>query len=145
MPKKKGELRKVENEEVCSQLVIEEMDREVLDGMGKLNRSRLTRSGEDSLTLRQKQAAGAEYLASLVAHPQVRKGLVAAALRDPLSILKIASSERPKEIHLEAEVQHSVVIVPSQQSVEEWEQQIRTIEANVLEGEIIKEAPWQED
>ena len=111
---------------------VEQVDYEVLGGMGKLNRSRLTRSDEDSLTLRQKQAAGAEYLASLIAHPRVRKELVEAAIRDPLAILKIASSERPKEIHLEADVQHSVVVVPAQQSAEEWESAVKTIQGEVL-------------
>lgn len=117
-------------------LVVEETDREVLDGMGSLNRSRLTRAGSDSLTLRQKQAAGAEYLASLVAHPAIRKGLVEAAMNDPVAILKIASSERPKEVHLEADIQHSIVVVPAQQNEADWLKHVQAIEGENLKGEL---------
>ena len=113
------------------------IDAEVLDGMGSLNRGRLTKASPDTLTLRQMQAAGAEFLASLVAHPSIRKGVIEAAIKDPVAILKIASSERPKEVHLEAEVNHSVVVVPAQQSAEEWERQVR-----VIEGEVLKEESW---
>ena len=113
------------------------IDAEVLDGMGSLNRGRLTKASPDTLTLRQMQAAGAEFLASLVAHPSIRKGVIEAAIKDPVAILKIASSERPKEVHLEAEVNHSVVVVPAQQTPEEWEKQVR-----VIEGEVLKEESW---
>ena len=113
------------------------IDAEVLDGMGSLNRGRLTKAAPESLTLRQMQAAGAEFLAGLVAHPSIRKGVIEAAIKDPVAILKIASSERPKEVHLEAEVNHSVVVVPAQQTPEEWEKQVR-----VLEGEVLKEESW---
>ena len=116
---------------------IQRIDAEVLDGMGSLNRGRLTKSAPDTLTLRQMQAAGAEFLAGLVAHPSIRKGVIEAAIKDPVAILKIASSERPKEVHLEAEVNHSVVVVPAQQTPEEWEKQVR-----VLEGEVLKEESW---
>ena len=113
------------------------IDSEVLDGMGSLNRGRLTKAAPESLTLRQMQAAGAEFLAGLVAHPSIRKGVIEAAIKDPVAILKIASSERPKEVHLEAEVNHSVVVVPAQQTPEEWEKQVR-----VIEGEVLKEESW---
>lgn len=113
------------------------IDAEVLDGMGSLNRGRLTKASPDTLTLRQMQAAGAEFLAGLVAHPSIRKGVIEAAIKDPVAILKIASSERPKEVHLEAEVNHSVVVVPAQQTPEEWEKQVR-----VIEGEVLKEESW---
>ena len=116
---------------------IQRIDAEVLDGMGSLNRGRLTKSAPDTLTLRQMQAAGAEFLASLVAHPSIRKGVIEAAIKDPVAILKIASSERPKEVHLEAEVNHSVVVVPAQQTPEEWEKQVK-----VIEGEVLKEESW---
>ena len=114
------------------------IDAEVLDGMGSLNRGRLTKAAPESLTLRQMQAAGAEFLASLVAHPSIRKGVIEAAIKDPVAILKIASSERPKEVHLEAEVNHSVVVVPAQQTPEEWEKQVKVIESDFIEGE----KPW---
>ena len=114
------------------------IDAEVLDGMGSLNRGRLTKAAPESLTLRQMQAAGAEFLAGLVAHPSIRKGVIKAAIKDPVAILKIASSERPKEVHLEAEVNHSVVVVPAQQTPEEWEKQV-----SIIEGEIVKENPWE--
>ena len=113
------------------------IDAEVLDGMGSLNRGRLTKASPDTLTLRQMQAAGAEFLAGLVAHPSIRKGVIEAAIKDPVVILKIASSERPKEVHLEAEVNHSVVVVPAQQTPEEWEKQVK-----VIEGEVLKEESW---
>ena len=113
------------------------IDAEVLDGMGSLNRGRLTKASPDTLTLRQMQAAGAEFLAGLVAHPSIRKGVIEAAIKDPVAILKIASSERPKEVHLEAEVNHSVVVVPAQQTPEEWEKQVK-----VIEGEVLKEESW---
>ena len=113
------------------------IDSEVLDGMGSLNRGRLTKAAPESLSLRQMQAAGAEFLASLVAHPAIRKGVIEAAIKDPVAILKIASSERPKEVHMEADINHSVVVVPAQQTPEEWEKQVK-----VIEGEIIKEEPW---
>ena len=116
---------------------IQRIDAEVLDGMGSLNRGRLTKASPDTLTLRQMQAAGAEFLASLVAHPSIRKGVIEAAIKDPVAILKIASSERPKEVHLEAEVNHSVVVVPAQQTPEEWEKQVK-----VIEGEVLKEESW---
>jgi len=116
---------------------IQRIDAEVLDGMGSLNRGRLTKASPESLTLRQMQAAGAEFLAGLVAHPSIRKGVIEAAIKDPVAILKIASSERPKEVHLEAEVNHSVVVVPAQQTPEEWEKQVR-----VIEGEVLKEESW---
>lgn len=136
MTKKKEFVARTEPKEDLK-LMVESVDKEVLDGMGKTNRMRLTHAAEDSLTLRQKQAAGAEYLASLVSHPDIRKRLVAAAMMDPVAILKIASSERPKEIHLEAEIQHSVVVVPAQLSSEEWDKQVKSIE-----GEVIKEESW---
>ena len=72
-----------------------------------------------------------------MAHPSIRKGVIEAAIKDPVAILKIASSERPKEVHLEAEVNHSVVVVPAQQTPEEWEKQVR-----VIEGEVLKEESW---
>jgi hypothetical protein len=111
-----------------------DIDGEVLDAMSKTNRMRLTHSAEESLTLRQKQAAGAEYLASLVGHPEYRRRLLEASLKDPMAVLKIASSERPKEIHLEADIQHSVVVVPAQLTAKEWDANVLTIE-----GETVKE------
>ena len=122
---------------VVSKEEIQKIDAEVLDGMGSLNRGRLTKASPDTLTLRQMQAAGAEFLAGLVAHPSIRKGVIEAAIKDPVAILKIASSERPKEVHLEAEVNHSVVVVPAQQTPEEWEKQVR-----VIECEVLKEESW---
>jgi hypothetical protein len=116
---------------------IKAIDREVLDGMSKLNRMRLTHVDADSLTLRQKQAAGAEFLAGTIGHPEIRRRIIEEGLRDPMTLLKIASSERPKEIHLEAEIQHSVVVVPAQMTAAEWDAEIKT-----LEGEVIKEEGW---
>ena len=135
----KTQIFKVNKKEAMplNEVDIERIDREVLDGMGSTNRARLTRCSPDSLTLRQMQAAGAEFLASLVGHPEIRKGTISAAIKDPLAILKIASSERPKEIHLEAEVQHSVVVVPAQQTPEEWDASVK-----VIEGVVIKDEPW---
>ena len=141
---KKMEVRKRDTgskETTPTQISKEEIlkiDAEVLDGMGSLNRGRLTKAAPESLTLRQMQAAGAEFLAGLVAHPSIRKGVIKAAIKDPVAILKIASSERPKEVHLEAEVNHSVVVVPAQQTPEEWEKQV-----SIIEGEIVKENPWE--
>ena len=141
---KKMEVRKRDTgskETTPTQISKEEIlkiDAEVLDGMGSLNRGRLTKASPDTLTLRQMQAAGAEFLAGLVAHPSIRKGVIEAAIKDPVAILKIASSERPKEVHLEAEVNHSVVVVPAQQTPEEWEKQV-----SIIEGEIVKENPWE--
>lgn len=108
------------------------VDREVLDSMSKTNRMRLTHVDAESLTLRQKQAAGAEYLAAVVGHPEYRLRLLEEAIKDPVSVLKIASSERPKEIHLEADIQHSVVVVPAQMSALEWDTQVKTIEGEAL-------------
>ena len=116
---------------------IQRIDAEVLDGMGSLNRGRLTKASPDTLTLRQMQGAGSAWLASFVGHPDFRKRAIEAGMQDPIAFLKIASSERPKEVHLEAEVNHSVVVVPAQQSAEEWEKQVK-----IIEGEIIKEDPW---
>ena len=138
--KDRGEVEFPESEEKrleARRRIMDELrsvDREVLDGMSKTNRMRLTHVDGESLTLRQKQAAGAEYLAAVVGHPEYRLRLLEEAIKDPVSVLKIASSERPKEIHLEAEIQHSVVVVPSQMSALEWNEQVKTIE-----GEAIKE------
>ena len=114
------------------------IDAEVLDGMGSLNRGRLTKAAPESLTLRQMQGAGSAWLASFVGHPDFRKRAIEAGMQDPIAFLKIASSERPKEVHLEAEVNHSVVVVPAQQTPEEWEKQV-----SIIEGEIVKENPWE--
>ena len=114
-----------------------QMDREVLDGMGKTNRMRLTHSDAGSLSLRQQQAAGAEYLASLISHPEIRKRLAEEGLRDPMTLLKIASSERPKEVHLEADIQHSVVVVPAQLTAAAWDAEILALEDKTEE-----EKPW---
>jgi hypothetical protein len=95
---------------------------------------RLTHSDPANLSLRQVQTAGAEFLASLVGHPEFRKRLVEEGLKDPVSILKIASSERPKEIHMESDVQLSVVVVPTQLTAAAWDAQVLTIE-----GETVKE------
>lgn len=114
---------------------LKEIDGQVLDSMSKTNRMRLTHSDPNSLTLRQKQMAGAEYLAGLVGHPEYRRRLAAAALQDPVSVLKIASSERPKEVHVEGEVLHAVVVVPTQLTAEEWDKQIKTIEADTVTEE----------
>ena len=133
-----GSLGKETTQTQISKEEILKIDAEVLDGMGSLNRGRLTKASPDTLTLRQMQAAGAEFLAGLVAHPSIRKGVIEAAIKDPVAILKIASSERPKEVHLEAEVNHSVVVVPAQQTPEEWEKQV-----SIIEGEIVKENPWE--
>ena len=111
------------------------IDSEVLDGMGSLNRGRLTKASPESLTLRQMQGAGSAWLASFVGHPDFRKRAIEAGMQDPIAFLKIASSERPKEVHLEAEVNHSVVVVPAQQTPEEWEKQVKTIESDFIEGE----------
>ena len=113
------------------------IDAEVLDGMGSLNRGRLTKAAPESLTLRQMQGAGSAWLASFVGHPDFRKRAIEAGMQDPIAFLKIASSERPKEVHLEAEVNHSVVVVPAQQTPEEWEKQVKFIE-----GEVLKEESW---
>ena len=110
------------------------VDREILDTMSRTNRMRLTHVDSESLTLRQKQAAGAEYLAAVVGHPEYRLRLLEEAIRDPVSVLKIASSERPKEVHIDAEIQHSVVVVPAQMSSLDWDAQVKTIE-----GETVKE------
>ena len=117
--------------------VIQKVDEDVLDGMSTTNRKKLTHASEDSLTLRQKQSAGAEWLASFVGHPAFRKRSIEEGLKDPIAFLKIASSERPKEIHMEADIQHSVVVVPAPQSEEEWKKSVQT-----LEGEVIKEDKW---
>ena len=111
------------------------IDAEVLDGMGSLNRGRLTKASPDTLTLRQMQGAGSAWLASFVGHPDFRKRAIEAGMEDPIAFLKIASSERPKEVHLEAEVNHSVVVVPAQQTPEEWEKQVKVIESDFIEGE----------
>jgi len=128
-------VRSAEAEQTCN---IEQVDSEVLDAMSRTNRMRLTHADVDSLTLRQKQAAGAEYLAAMVGHPEFRKKLAQAALQDPMTLLKIASSERPKEIHLEAEIQHNVVVVPTQLSAEDWEDKIKTIENGK-----VQDAEWE--
>ena len=130
-----GSQAKETTQTTISKEEILKIDAEVLDGMGSLNRGRLTKAAPESMSLRQMQAAGAEFLASLVAHPSIRKGVIEAAIKDPVAILKIASSERPKEVHLEAEVQHSVVVVPAQQTPEEWEKQVKVIESDFIEGE----------
>ena len=116
---------------------VERIDYEVLSGMSDLNRKRLTHADPATLTLRQLQTAGAEFIASLAGHPRIRKSTIEAAIKDPIAIQKIASSERPKEVHMEADINHSVVVVPAQQSAEEWERQVR-----VIEVEVLKEESW---
>lgn len=147
MPRTKGVLNRasrcVQSKDMSTEHVqkkeeIEQIDSEVLDAMSRTNRMRLTHADVDSLTLRQKQAAGAEYLAAMVGHPEYRKRLAQAALQDPMTLLKIASSERPKEIHLEAEIQHNVVVVPTQLSAEDWEDKIKTIENGK-----VQDAEWE--
>ena len=134
---KKGQNGDTSEERVQKLEQIRQIDGEVLDGMSKTNRMRLTHSDPANLSLRQVQTAGAEFLASLVGHPEFRKRLVEEGLKDPVSLLKIASSERPKEIHMEADITHSVVVVPTQMTAADWDAQILTIE-----GETVKEDGW---
>ena len=119
-------------------LAISQIDQEVLAGMSSTNHNRLTRMDPAKLSMRQRQTAGAEYLAGLVGHPAMRKRIAEEGLKDPMTILKIASSERPKELHVEGEIRHSVVVVPTQLTAEAWDAQIKTIE-----GELVnEEKPW---
>jgi len=136
---KKGPNIDTSEERVKKLAEIRQIDGEVLDAMSKTNRMRLTHSDPANLSLRQVQTAGAEFLASLVGHPEFRKRLVEEGLKDPVSILKIASSERPKEIHMEADIQHSVVVVPTQLSAADWEDKIKTIQENQT-----IEAEWED-
>jgi hypothetical protein len=136
LPRPKGALNRDNREGGLVKLSPGEIlaiDQEVLDGMSKTNRMRLTHVDSNSLTLRQKQAAGAEYLASLVGHPEFRKRITEEALKDPVSVLKIASSERPKEVHLEADIQHSIVVVPTMMNAKDWEAQVLTLDAGQMD------------
>jgi len=144
MPRTKGVLNRAtrdasprEEKNQVDMGLVKDIDGQVLESMSKTNRMRLTHSDPTSLSLRQAQTAGAEFLANLVGHPEFRKNLIVAGLKDPMSLLKIASSERPKEIHMEADIQHSVVVVPAQLSAEDWTKQVNTIE-----GETLKEENW---
>ena len=76
------------------------IDAEVLDGMGSLNRGRLTKAAPESLTLRQMQAAGAEFLAGLVAHPSIRKGLLKLPSRILLRFSRLPPLSAPKRFIL---------------------------------------------
>ena len=64
---------------------IQRIDAEVLDGMGSLNRGRLTKASPDTLTLRQMQGAGSAWLASFVGHPDFRKRAIEAGMQDPIN------------------------------------------------------------
>lgn len=99
------------------------VDREVLQVMPVELRKRLTIASPDRMTLRQMHNAGGAYLASLVCHPSVRRRVVEAAIRDPLAVLKIASSERPKESLVEIDTHKTVVVLPAQVEPGEWDKQ----------------------
>lgn len=97
-----------------------EIDAEVLDAMPRDQRMRLTHMDWEGMTLRQRQRAGAEYLASLVNHPRVRREVAKWALSCPGEAMKLAASERPKEIHIDQQINHQIVVVPAAASEQEW-------------------------
>jgi hypothetical protein len=101
-----------------------EVDRDVLEGMDREGRNLLTQHSGDGLSLRKKQKAGAEYLATLVGHPKFRERFLEWAMENPGDAYKIASSERPKEIHVEEDIRQMVVLVPASTTESEWQKLI---------------------
>lgn len=108
------------------------IDGEVLDAMPREQRMRLTHMDWENMTLRQRQRAGAEYLSTLVNHPDVRRATALWAVQCPGEAQKLAASERPKEIHIEQDVKHQIVVVPAAASEQEWLK-------NVIDAEPIDE------
>ena len=116
------------SEEQRKQEEIKQIDREVLQSMSDVNHRRLTQTDPAKLGPRQLQTAGAEYRAALANHPAMRKRVVAEALADPMTFTKIVSSESPKELHIDAEVKHSIVVVPAQLTAEAWDAEVLALE-----------------
>jgi hypothetical protein len=125
------------SEEERQQEAIRQIDHEVLASMSPTNHHRLTQVDPNNLGPRQLQAAGAEYRAALANHPAMRRRTVVEALADPMTFTKIVSSESPKELHIDAEVKHSIVVVPAQLTAEAWDAEVLA-----LEDKSDEEKPW---
>ena len=116
---------------------IEQVDREILNSLPPNTKRKLTRTDPDLLTLRQRQRVGAEWLAEVLTHPLMRQRILEEGLKDPITLLKIASQERPKELHIEQDVNHNVVVVPARMDEKEWNA--------AVDAEIVKsEEGWNE-
>lgn len=126
MPRPPKEPMTPEKREEVMQLV-EGIDQDVLDAMSYKNRMRLTHCDSDKVTLRQQQQAGLEWRAALVAHPEIRKRIVAKAMENPIEVLKIVAQESPKELHVDGTVNHKIVAIPATLSAEEWDKQVKII------------------
>lgn len=124
---------------------VEIVDKEVLKAMPNELRHRLTMVSHDRMTLRQMHNAGGAYLATLACHPLIRQRVVESALANPLTFLKIASSERPKESLVEVDTHKTVVVLPAQVGPGEWDRQAKNLLISEHNGDGDAEAlpPWK--
>ena len=94
--------------------------------------------GEHSMTSRDKQKMASEVMVGLFMQPVYRERFADWALKNPGEAAKLAATQIPKEISIEQNVHHNVVILPPSMSAEAWlaEQNEGYIEVNPV--------PWLE-
>jgi len=112
-----------------------ELARGLVEGLST-NMRQLVKFGNDlSMTPRQKQKLASEISVSLFMQPLWRARFADWSMENPGEAAKLALSQVPKEIHVEQNVNHSVVLLPAGMSSEEWLARNEEIE----EAEIV---PW---
>lgn len=125
--------RRVEVDEyIPEQKEVLAVDKDVLDSLPRTTSLRLNKIDPDTLTLKQRQRVGAEWLAEVLTHPVMRRRIIEEGIKDPITLLKIGSQERPKELHVEQEINHNVVVVPARMDEMEWN---AAVDAEVLKTE----------
>ena len=94
--------------------------RGLVDGLSDNMKQLVKFGGEHSLTPRQKQKLASEVAVSLFMQPLFRHRYADWCLQNPGEAAKLALSQVPKEIHIEQNVNHSVVLLPAGMSSEQW-------------------------
>ena len=84
--------------------------------------------GEHTMTPRQKQKLASEVAVSLFMQPLFRDRYADWCLQNPGEAAKLALSQVPKEIHIEQNVQHSIVVLPAGQTAEQWMKENEQVE-----------------
>ena len=131
-----------EDEEVSDEAV--ELSRALVKGLSSSLQQVLKFGGEQCLGPRQKQKLASEVMVSLFMQPVYREKFADWALKNPGEAAKLAATQIPKEISIEQNVHHNVVILPPAMTAEAWlaEQNADYIEADPipwLKGEVVNE------
>lgn len=114
--------------------------KEVLDTMEHDLKLSLTRTDERLLSYRQKQKANAEFLNSLLLHQTFREKLVQFYLDHPDEAMKKVVATLPKELHVEEDHRHMVVLLTDQQTPDQW---MLAYNKRDLDTKIAEALPWE--